>query len=252
MPTSQTICFLQSLFYVALAVSSQAQPSRPDSPLSPAAEREAPDTPISPAAAKAALYYQSYIGPDAAIYNGCVYQPNYLGVEGSPYFLSDNLTQGTVVYEGLTYTHQLLLYNTVLDQLVLADPKGRLLSLSPEKVSLFTMNSHTFVHLSANNIRTGYYELLRSGYATLLVRHTKRLEEKLGGEVHRHITTNENYYIYKQGHYYPFGSMGGLVGLLADKKQELGHYRRSAHIRFRKDPLTASQRLIDYYNQLPH
>jgi hypothetical protein len=239
MPTSQTNCFLQALFYVALAVSSQAQPSRPDSLL-------------SPAATTAALFYQSYIGPDAAIYNGCVYQPNYLGVEGSPYFLSDNLTQGTVDYEDFTYTRQLLLYNTVLDQLVLADPKGRLLSLSPEKVGLFTMDSHTFVRLSADNIRTGYYELLRSGYATLLVRHTKRLEEKLGGEVHRHITTSENYYIYKQGHYYPFGTMGGLVSLLADKKQELGHYRRSAHIRFRKDPLTASQRLIDYYNQLPH
>jgi hypothetical protein len=239
MPTIQTKGALQTLFYFAFAVSSQAQPAQPDSSL-------------SPAAARAALYYQSYIGSDAAIYNGCAYQPNYQGVEGSPYFLSDNLTSGGVVYEDLAYTHLLLLYDALMDQAILSDHKGRLLSLPPGKVSQFTMDSHTFIHLSPGNIPTGYYELLRPGYATLLVRHTKRLEEKLGGEVHRYITARDNYYVCKQGHYYAFSSEGGLIDLLADKKQQLQDFRRSAHIRFRKDPTDAIERLIDYYNQLPH
>ncbi|HEV9038140.1 MAG TPA: hypothetical protein VGQ51_16005 [Puia sp.] len=238
MPTIQTNCALQALFFFTLTLSSRAQPRQPDSI-------------SSPAAARAALYYQSYIGANAAIYNGCVYQQTYIGVEGSPYFLSDNLTDGSVVYEDLPYTHLLLLYNTVLDQPVLADRQGRLLSLPNGKVSQFTIDGHIFIHLSAGNIPSGYYELLRSGYATLLLRHTKRLEEKLGGEIRRYITSQENYYVYKNGHYYSFGSVNGLISLLSDKQQQLQRYRRSEHIRFRKDPLTAAERLIDYYNQLP-
>ena len=240
MPTIQTSRFLQALFYFALAIPSRAQPSQSD-------------TLLSPAAARTALFYQSYIGSNAAIYSGRVYQPPYQGVKGSPYFLSDNLTEGTVRYEDLTYTHLQLLYNTIQDQPILADHQGRLLALPAEKVRQFTIDSHSFIHLSANAIPAGYYELLQAGYATLLVRHTKKIEEKIqGGDLIRYITAHENYYLFKQGRYYPFDSDNGLLHLLADKKQQLQQYQRAQHIRFRKDPVAAMEKLLDYYNQLPH
>lgn len=241
MPTIQTSCILQALCCFALTLSVRAQPSQPD-------------TPLSPAAARAALFYQSYIGSNAAIYNGFAYHPtSYNGVQGSPYYPGDNLTEGTILYEDLTYTHQLLLYNAVLDEPILADHEGRLFSPPAEKVRQFTIGSHTFIHLSAGAIPTGYYELLRPGYATLLVRHVKKIEEKIeSAELHRYVIAHENYYLGIQGHYYSFDSNNGLIRLLKDKEPQLQQYRRSQHIRFRKDPEAAMEKLIDYYNQLPH
>jgi len=56
-------------------------------------------------AARATIYYQAYIGQDAALYNGVAYQQNYRDLEGDPYFESANLKTGAVTYENITYSH---------------------------------------------------------------------------------------------------------------------------------------------------
>ncbi|HEY1212310.1 MAG TPA: hypothetical protein VGE93_01635, partial [Bryobacteraceae bacterium] len=120
MVTIQTIC-LQTFLCLCLALSASAQPA---------------DTSLP--ATRAAIFYQAYIGPDAAIYNGAAYQPNYRGIQGDPYFETPNLVSGTIVYEGLTYTHIPLLYDLVRDNLVIADPNGQTLIVAPGKVQEFT------------------------------------------------------------------------------------------------------------------
>lgn len=236
MATIQTKCLLGALLCLALASPCLAQ-----SPL--------PDT----AAAKAELFYQSYIGADAAIYNGYAYQPNYQGVKGSPYFPGDNLTQGTMIYEGLTYTHLRLLYNTVLDQPILSDPQSQLLCPPVDKIRQFTIGDHVFIHFDSPGFTPGFYELVCSGYATLIVRHAKKIEDKIvTGELERYLGAHDTYYLGKQGHYYPLNSDGDLLNLLADKKQELRQFRRTQHLRFGQTPITTLQKLVEYYNQLPH
>ena len=240
MATIQTNCLLGALLCFAFVTPSLAQSPQPD-------------TPASPAAAKAALFYQSYIGVDAAIYNGYAYQPNYRGIQGSPYYPGDNLTEGTMQYEDLTYTHLQLLYNVLLDQPILADPQGQLLCPPAGKIRQFTIGDHTFVHLTGTGIDPGFYELLRPGYVTLLARHTQTIDEKIEvGVLYRTITNHDKYYLNKQGHYYAFDSENGLLALLPEKKQELRQFRRAQHLRFKKDPVTTLEKLIDFYNQLPH
>jgi hypothetical protein len=239
MPTIQTNCLWRTLLCLLLTASALAQ--------TPPA-----DTSHSLPGARAAIFYQSYIGADAAIYNGYAYQPHYQGVQGSPHFLTDNITDGSLTYEGLNYIHIPLLYNLVLDQLIISDPKGQLLILSPDKVQQFSLADHHFVHLSTTNT-PGYYELLRSGYISLFVRHTKKIVEKIeSAELHRYISSRDDYYLYKQDHYYPVESGRSLLTLLADKKQQLQQYQRSEHIRFKKDAEGAMEKITDYYNQLPH
>jgi hypothetical protein len=240
MPTIQTNCLLGALLCFALATPCPAQSPQPD-------------TPTSPAAAKAALFYQSYIGADAAIYNGYAYQPNYHGIQGSPLYPGDNLTEGTMQYESLTYTHLQLLYNVLLDQPILSDPQGQLICPPAGKIRQFTIGNHIFIRLSGPDIDPGFYELLRSGYVTLLARHTKTIDEKVEtGVLYRTIVTHDKYYLDKQGHYYTFDSQNGLLALLPDKYQELRQFGRAQHLRFKKDPVTTMEKLIDYYNQLLH
>ncbi|HEY4107386.1 hypothetical protein [Puia sp.] len=239
MPTIQTSCCAQILLCLCIATSASAQSAPADSSQ-------------SIATARATIFYQSYVGPDAAIYNGIVYQANYRDTQGDQWFQSGNLTTGTLIYENLTYTHIPLLYDLVHDQLVISDPKGQLLVPPPGKVRQFTFADHLFVYLSVNN-SPGYYEQLSSGYASLFVRHTKKWEERIeGAELHHYITSHDEYFIYKQDHFYSVGSDKRLLTLLSDKKKQLQQFQNAQHLRFKKDPATAMQAIVDHYNQLSH
>lgn len=56
----------------------------------------------------------------APIYNGKVYRPDLkLDGDGHTLFYDSRYTTGTVIYNGLTYNNIMLLYDLVLDQLVL-------------------------------------------------------------------------------------------------------------------------------------
>jgi hypothetical protein len=236
MPTIQTSCLAQTLLFFCLSLSGLAQPTPSD----------------SLPATRAAIFYQSYIGPDAAIYNGAAYQPNYRGVQGDPYFETPNLTTGTLIYEGLTYTRIPMLYDLVQDNLAISDPKGQLLVLASSKIQQFTFGSHTFVYQGTDRT-PGFYERLSSGYATLLVRHTKKVEEKLeDAQLRRFVTSHDEYILYKQARYYPVISGSHLLSLLSDKKKELQQFQHEQHIRFKNDPAADMQAIVDHYNQLPH
>lgn len=237
MSTIQTSC-LQSLLCLFLALSASAQSGA--------------DTTRSIPAARATVYYQAYIGQDAAVYNGVAYQQNYRGVEGDPFFQTANLKTGTVTYEDITYTHIPLLYDLVHDQVAIADRSGQLLIPATNKLSRFTFDDHTFVHLTVNN-NPGYYELLGTGYATLLARHTKVIREKIeSNDLRRIVNSQDHYFLYKQDRYYPVESGKHLLSLLSDKKTELRQFQRSHHIRFKKDPEGGMKAVVEYYNQLSH
>jgi len=216
--------------------------------LSTAAQPPADSTPAS----RASIFYQSYIGPGAAIYNGIAYQPDYRGIQGFATFETPNLVTGSLVYEGLTYTHIPLLYDLVKDHLVITDPKGQPLMLASEKVQEFTLGTHTFVYLPAKQT-PGFYERLSSGPTSLYIRHTKKIEEKVEmAQLYRRITAHDEYILFKQDHYYSVTSGKQLLTLLSDKKKELQQFQHAQHIRFKKDPAAAMQAIVDHYNQLPH
>jgi hypothetical protein len=237
MPTIQTNCLAQTFLYLCLSLSAFTQPA---------------DTAQSIPATRAAIFYQSYIGPDAAIYNGVAYQPNYRGMKGFPYFETLNFVSGTLVYEGLTYTHIPLLYDLVQDNLVITDPKGQPLVVARDKVQQFTLGTHTFIYQPVNKT-PGFYERLSSGYAALYIRHTKKIEEKVElAQLYRFITAHDEYLLFKDDHYYPVTSGNHLLTLLSDKKKQLRQFRQDEHIRFKKDPAAAMQAIVDHYNQLPH
>jgi hypothetical protein len=239
MPTIQTNCYAQILLYLCLSLTSLAQPAPVDSA-------------ASIPTARAAVFYQSYIGPDAAIYNGILYQQNDRVAEGDPWFISGNLTAGTLVYEDLTYTHIPMMYDLVRDQLVISDPKGQLITPPAARVQQFTFAGHVFVYGSVNNT-TGYFEQLATGYASLFCRHSKKVEEILeNGQFHRFITAHEQYYLLRQGRYYSVASEKQLITLLSDKKKELEQFRQANDTQHKKDPATAMQAIVDHYNQLLH
>ena len=238
MSTIQTSC-LQCLLYFCLALSAGAQSNPADS------------TQSIPAA-RATIYYQAFIGQDAALYNGVAYQQNYRGIEGDPYFQTANLKTGSITYEEITYNHIPLLYDLIHDQVAIADKTGQLLIPAPNKLHRFSFDDHTFVRLTVNNT-DGYYELLSPGNATLLVHHTKVIKEKIeSNDLRRIVSSEDHYFLYKQGRYYPVESGKHLLTLLADKKAQLRQYQRSQHIRFRKDPEQGMKAIVEYYNQLPH
>lgn len=109
--------------------------------------------------------YTTYIDTDGHIYNGkeyLSYDKYYM--KGHQYFRASSEEEGEVFYEGFLFTKTPLLYDVVLDQIIVPEPNGSLqFKLENLKVNYFRVHDHLFIHLnkdsvSSTSIRPGFYE----------------------------------------------------------------------------------------------
>lgn len=140
-----------------------------------------------------ALYYRQ-IGAQSGLYNGSIYSAySYTWKEGSPYFLKEKPSLGSVFYDGLFYDSLQIIYED-LREAVIIENQSLLVQLVNERIKSFVIDGHLFVRLLADNqhpglTRTGYYEVLYSGKTQLLskprntsvrlLRFTKELSDML-------------------------------------------------------------------------
>jgi len=214
---------------------------------------------ISAAVNKAAALYTQTIDSESHLYHGLEYI-NYdkVYLEGHQFYRTDKETEGTILYDGAQYTQVPLLYDLVLDQVIIEHPESSYqLSLISEKVKEFSFLGHTFIRLepdtlSGSPIRTGFYDLLVAGNTSFLVRRTKNIQERaeqggMKGEFH----TKDKYYIQQQNRYYQVHSKKSVFQLFPDHKRELQKFARNNKLNFRKKRESAIAQLIQYYNTLP-
>jgi hypothetical protein len=242
MPSITTNC--AALFAVTLLWTTpmQAQPGHPDTATGPES--------------RAITLYHEQLGDESAIYNGLAYQPYDGDLIGSPYFgvsfaaTTIPLVTATVTYDSLEYTSIPVVYDLVHDKLIIADPKGELITLSNGKVQGFFLGGRHFTSLTIDG-SPGFYEVLVSGRLSLFAKRTKRIDEDIvDGRVRRVISIHDHYYLLKDGAYTEVSSERHFLQLTADKKKDLHQFEKTNDIRFGKDPADAMRQLTDYYNQL--
>jgi hypothetical protein len=218
-----------------------------------AAQQPTQQTPNDSAAlAKAVSLYYDHVGDEAAIYNGRAYQPHDGNLQGGdPYFGAPLSVIGSLTFDGLDYTGVPLLFDLVRNLLIVTDPKGQLLSLYNDKVQKFSIGRHHFLQLNIEGT-PDFYELVRPGHVSFLIRRSKKIEEKIQYDALQHfITVHDAWFLDINGQYHPFSSENSLLKLLEDKKKPIRQFIRSQDIKYSDDPEKAISRIIDFYNQQP-
>lgn len=185
--------------------------------------------------------YFTYIGDQAQIYNGRQYIPYYFQMIGSPYFLSDSLSEGWISYDRIIYENVPMQLDVSRDQLVIANPAGgQRIFLQNERIDSFYFLNHTFIRLAKNpakNIETdGFYDLLYRGSLQVYVLRNKKFTESFqDGKIVRVFNNHDRFFILKNGQFFPVKNEDDVFGVLGSKRQEIKKILRGHNLKFRRD-----------------
>ncbi|RAJ98142.1 hypothetical protein LX87_03050 [Larkinella arboricola] len=201
--------------------------------------------------------HNRYVGStmdQARIYNGAEYVGHSPRIKGHPYL--DSLWQvGSITYDGVVYDSIRILHDLVNDVVVVPhlDSVYRV-QLQSIKVSRFSIPNHTVVRIVRdtavnNGLRTGFYDQLYNGRLKVLARRTKTIQTNfVQNTAKEEYLSQNNYYIGKNGVYYPVKSKRSVFNVLADQKRSLRKYLRENRIKFSKNRETAIVKLTQQYD----
>jgi hypothetical protein len=200
------------------------------------------------------VYYQS-LGEQSPLYNGSQYiEYPFIIQDGHPFFGSQGFVNATIRFDGMTFDEVPTLYDIVRDQVVILDyHKYYKIILLADKIERFELDGHTFVRLqqdSLNEIKTGFYEQLYQGNATLFAKREKKISQQYSNmEINNVVYTHSYYYIKKGDAFYPVTSKKSLLNSLKPKQKEVQQYLKKNNIKFKKAPEKAALMAVEYYDQ---
>lgn len=201
--------------------------------------------------------YQVEVGADARLYNGSAYRETIIRDYdiGHPYFLSPEWREGSVTYEGLRYDNVNLMYDLVTGK-VLTHQFSTLtkIELILDKIQGFSIGDHAFTYISEEDspgkaLRSGFYDQLERGHASLYVQRKKEVLENLSsGKVVREYIDRSLYYIIKDGNVFVIKTRSNLFKALSSKKTEIKSMLSKEKIRFRTNKEKALILSVKLYN----
>jgi hypothetical protein len=103
------------------------------------------------AAANATATFQQAVHFQKEIYSGAEHIGYAPSVKASAYFSTKEWTSGAVLYDGVLYGSESLMYDQVKDKLVLKRFDGFPVELRSDKITYFTLAGHTFVYINRNH-----------------------------------------------------------------------------------------------------
>ncbi len=216
-----------------------------------------------PALASALSIYVNSLGMGAGIYAGPENaDPRYPVNDGTPFFLTDQARYGDVLFEGVLYTDIPMWYDLVANEVVIQHPKmNARIALNNNKIGYFSIEGHQFVSpdrtlAGSETMPQLFYELLHDGKTALLGKYTKKSSEIIKeSQYMTNYTRQQNqYFLRKDGRYYPVRNTSALLKLLNDN--EINQYERSSRPRSgggapgpRETVAEAMVRVLKYYDQ---
>jgi len=198
--------------------------------------------------------YRSLIKENLMLYNGSEYGRTNHAAFGFPFFLSDSLINGSIVYNNNLYEDINFQYDIVIDRLVIYDyKKNYFITLAAEKTNEFIIDGHHFYYLQNNATlkNIGFYEKLVDGTKNLWGKREKKLLQSSNAEDRgsRFIQYN-SFFVEKNNQFFSADNESSLMKIMDDKKEELKKYIRKNKLRFGKQFESSAIKLVTYYNQL--
>ena len=199
--------------------------------------------------------YYNTVGENMQLYNGSEYAGSYSRTNGHPYFETDHLQKGAVLYDGVLYQDIPLSYDLSRDELIISSYAQNFnLKLVSEKVVYFSLLNHVFVRIESDSllnstVATGFFELLYSGKMMVLAKRVKQLQSGAAEEKPKFVQYNR-YYIRQANSFSQIESERDLLRVFNDQNEEIKKYLHKNGFKYKKDPGNTIVKAVEYYAQL--
>jgi hypothetical protein len=169
-----------------------------------------------------------------------------------PFFLTDDWSDGSVLYDGEFYNKVSLMYDISVDKLIVEHYYNHsMVQLFTRRVDRFSFMGHNFIRISANkgNLTAGLYELLYDGDTKVLAKHEKMKQRTIQSrKVIFYYIQKTRYYILKDGAYQAVKDKSSLLGILEDQKPVLKKFVRDNKVDFRRQRGKAIAQVAEFYD----
>lgn len=179
---------------------------------------------------------------NSLLYSGTEYVKQFNEARGNPFFPVKN-TFGSLSYNGFTYSNIEILYDCEDDIPIIRDIQGLLkLKLIREKLEAFTVDNHKFVKIKLLSSQGEFYEEIYRGKYALLMQWQKK-QELDSQEIPRYVL-KKTIFMLKDNDILPLTGKSDLFTLIPGKEKELKKMYRTNRLNFKKNALTASEKMI--------
>lgn len=202
------------------------------------------------------MLYQLEYGNDH-LYKGKRYDTYGTINSGHPSFLEMGMVEGSsVIFDNILYQDKLLIYDVVIDELVIRHPElGKNIRLPKQLVSSFTIDSHQFVHIRdmSLNLTPGYYhELYNNNDLICYARWSKEIKANAQGpQLRREIVETVRFYVKNSDSdvFTVIGSQSALLNLFKDRKRELRRLINNNGLSFKRYPRETMTLVLNHIYQ---
>ena len=197
--------------------------------------------------------YTEFIHGQTRLNNGSEYRDYLSHNEEHPYFGVDDWAYGTIIYDEEIYENVPMFYDLSRDKVISEHSlNGAKLELISEKITFFTLGTHTFVRLAADvagTITSGFHERLYDGKTKVYVRREKSLQQKVeSNNIIFNFDEKNRVYIQKNGVYYPVKRKNSVLEVFNDRKQEIRAFMKKNGRITKHDRENAIARIAAFYD----
>jgi hypothetical protein len=201
-------------------------------------------------------YFQNTIGEDAHIFTGREYLGYAAFIKGHPFFLTDQMQQCEIFYDGTLYENIPLLFDIVSQKIVINRyNQNDTISLLNAKIKYFVLQGHRFENLSFSEgneeiIRQGIYDILLAGKVNLLVKRIKNIRDGLKATDPVSFVEEDEFFVKRGKDLIQVYSKNSVLEALNDKSNLVKIFARKNHFRFKKNIEKELLQTVAYYFKL--
>ncbi|MDL2255438.1 hypothetical protein LJC44_01730 [Parabacteroides sp. OttesenSCG-928-G06] len=201
--------------------------------------------------------YQQKVGEYALPFNGKEQSGYYLNLTNHPYWYTDELVPGDLLYNNILYKDVLMRFDLYRDEFIVRMPnKPFLIVLEYEKFGQAFLHGYTVVSSLKYQLKNApagkYHILLHEGEFPVIKSYGSTLDEKIVDRSIEHtFRFAEKIYVSKDNTCYQVSRKSALLKLFPDKKKELEAYIKQNKLKFNKlQKETSILRVVEYYETL--
>jgi hypothetical protein len=190
------------------------------------------------------------------LYNGINWRNLYYKIREDPFLFSSAFLPGSVTINGETFKNVSLRYDIYNDELMIPTQNKGFLQFNKESVDSFTLNfentTYRFTNIRGDSInnKSGYFNVLYDGKASLFVKFKKNIELLAVEHKYDRFYPSQKIYLLISNRIYPVSGKRELKKLLVANEEQINNYIKKNKIKMSKKRPESFVPVIRFYDNL--
>lgn len=201
-------------------------------------------------------YFKNEIGDKSLLYIGKEYPPYRSGIQGTQFFLSPQMQNGTIFYDHVLFENVPFLFDLVRHDVVINRFEDNTrMKLISEKIGYFIIADHRFENLKfrgsdTQEFENDFFDVVFDGKADVLVDRIKKIEMTLSPEDPPRFNERDKFFIRNDRGIYPIDDTKSVLKALSDKKDQVKTFIRKNKFKFKGNAEEEIVKIAAYYESL--